>query len=263
MSHRVEHIGDATLYLGDSLALLAGVGPVDAVLTDPPYSSGGTFRSDRMGTTKAKYQDNRSQHLYSEFAGDNRDQRAYSHWSALWPSEAIRLTRPGGICGLFTDWRQLPTTTDALQSGGWLWRGIAVWDKTEAARPGKGRYRNQCEYLAWGSNGAMAEEGTCAAGVFRYSANSEEKFHIAGKPVSLLIDLMEICGQTVLDPFMGSGTCGVAAIATGRKYVGIELDPGHFDMACRRITEAVNQPRLFAEPPVKIVQPSMFDGDAA
>ena len=262
MSGRVEAIGECTLYLGNALDVLSSVGPVDAIITDPPYSSGGAFRGDRMLSTKEKYQDNRQQHLYSDFAGDNRDQRAYAHWSALWLDQCLRLTRPGAVCGLFTDWRQLPTTTDALQAGGWIWRGLAAWDKTEAARPQKGRYRNQCEYLVWGSNGALRDEGPCAPGVFRYSVGSEEKFRVAGKPVALLADLLAICGPRILDPFMGSGTGGVAAVRTGRAYVGIEIDETHFDIACRRIEEAYRQPRLFAEPVAKPVQ-TAFDLEGA
>jgi site-specific DNA-methyltransferase (adenine-specific) len=108
----------------------------------------------------------------------------------------------------------------------------------------------------------MREEGVCAPGVFRYSVASEEKFHIAGKPTALMSDLMAILGETILDPFMGSGTCGVSAANLGRRYVGIEIDPTHFDIACRRIAKAYEQPRLFDEPPPKPVQPSLL-GDAA
>ncbi len=244
---RVEHIGAATLYLGDALSVVPGLPAVDAVLSDPPYSSGGMFRGDRMGKTSDKYQTSEQRGLYAEFSGDNRDQRAFGYWSALWNGACREVSRQGAICGLFTDWRQLPTTTDALQAGGWIWRGIVVWDKTEAARPQKGRYRNQCEYLVWGSNGPLADEGPCAPGVFRHSVGSEEKFHIAGKPTALFDGLLAICGETVLDPFMGSGTTGIAAVRSGRKFIGIEIDLHSFETACRRIEDAQRQGSLFTE----------------
>lgn len=246
---RVEVIGDATLYLGDCLGIIPSLPAVDAVLTDPPYSSGGAFRGDRMLATSSKYQSSENRGIFAEFSGDNRDQRAFGYWSALWIGACRERTRAGGVCGLFTDWRQLPTTTDAIQAGGYVWRGVVPWDKTEAARPQKGRYRNQCEYLVWGSNGPLADEGVCAPGVFRYAANSEPKQHIAGKPTALLSDLLAICGRAVLDPFMGSGSTGVACVKTGRAFIGVEIDESHFDTACRRIEVAHREPRLFFDTP--------------
>jgi len=244
---RIETIGSATLYGGDCLNIIPHLGVVDAVLTDPPYSSGGQFRGDRTGSTATKYQGTEFRHLYPDFSGDNRDQRGFGYWSALWLGACREKAREGAILGAFTDWRQLPTTTDAVQAGGWVWRGLTVWDKTEAARPQKGRYRNQCEYLVWGSNGPLPDEGKCAAGVFRYAVNSEEKHHIAGKPVRLLSDLLAICGEVVLDPFMGSGTTGVAAVQSGRRFVGCELNPAYFEIACERIEAAQRQGALFTD----------------
>ena len=246
-ARRTEQIGESILYLGDCLGIIPGLEPFDAVFADPPYSSGGAFRGDRMLPTSAKYQSSENRGIYAEFSGDNRDQRAYGYWSALWIGACQSRMAPGGIVGLFTDWRQLPTTTDALQAGGFVWRGIVPWDKTEGARPQKGRYRNQCEYLVWGSNGPMPDAGVCAPGCFRYSAGSEPKQHIAGKPTALLVDMLAIAGLTILDPFMGSGTTGVAAVKTGRRFIGIEIDETHFDTACRRIEAAYAEPNMFHE----------------
>lgn len=248
---RKEIIGGATLYCGDALEILPTLGPVSACVCDPPYSSGGQFRGDRIGRTSEKYQSSQHKGLYAEFSGDSRDQRAYLYWSALWIGAVQRITVEGGLLAMFTDWRQLPITTDALQAGGFIWRGICPWDKTEGSRPQKGRYRNQCEYFIWGSNGPMGEDGPCLPGCFRYSANSEQKHHIAGKPVALLRDMLPICGDVILDPFMGSGTTGLAATGLGKKFIGIELSVDHFDTACRRIEDAQRQQPLFAgEAPV-------------
>lgn len=240
-------IGNAELWHGDALEVLSLISEtVDAVVTDPPYSSGGQFRGDRTGATSSKYQSSEHAGIYVEFSGDNRDQRAYAHWCALWLSRCHAMTKQGGLAVVFTDWRQLPTTTDSLQAGGYVWRGLGVWDKTEAARPQKGRYRNQAEYFVWGSAGPMSDDGPCAPGVFRYSANSEVKRHIAGKPQRLLQDLLTLCGDVVLDPFMGSGTTGVASSIMGKRFIGIEINRAYFDISCERIASAQAQGQLFA-----------------
>lgn len=239
-------IGDARLYLADCLRVLPLLENIHAVITDPPYSSGGQFRGDRMGLTSDKYQSSDRKALYQEFSGDTRDQRGYLAWCSLWLGLAREAAVPGAMLACFTDWRQLPTTTDAIQCGGWIWRGIVPWDKTEGARPQKGRYRNQCEYFVWGTNGPAIDEGPCLPGYFRYSSNSEVKQHIAGKPQRLLQDMLPICGPVVLDPFMGSGTTGVACAALGRRFVGIEIDRSNFEIACERIDNAHRQARLIA-----------------
>lgn len=255
---REERIGGQRLILGDCLEVMPTLGRFDAVFADPPYSSGGQFRGDRTGATSAKYQSPEHRGLYSEFSGDSRDQRGYAYWSAIWTGMARRLTVQKGLLVCFTDWRQLPTTTDAIQSGGWVWRGLVAWDKTEAARPQKGRYRNQCEYAVWGTNGAAADAGACAPGVFRYSVASEQKHHIAGKPVQLYEDMLQICGNAVLDPFMGSGTTLVACQRLGRSGTGIEIDPDHFETACRRVEEAASQPSLFVTAPEQPKQETLL-----
>jgi site-specific DNA-methyltransferase (adenine-specific) len=229
---------------GDALAVLRDLpdASVDAVITDPPYSSGGQFRSDRMATTHTKYVQSDSGNLaLAEFSGDNRDQRAYAYWCALWLGECQRVTRPAGVCLLFTDWRQLPATTDALQSGGWIWRGIVPWAKP-SARPQSGRFTSSCEYVVWGSNGGMPIDYAAPVLPGFYQANApRDRDHITQKPLSVMRDLVKICpkGGTVLDPFMGSGTTGVAAVLEGRSFVGVELTEHYYQVAERRITTAV------------------------
>jgi len=139
---------------GDCLDVLRSMpdASVDAVVTDPPYSSGGMVRGDRMGTTRDKYQSSDVQTEFESFTGDNRDQRGFAYWCVLWLSECRRVTKPGGMICVFTDWRQLPTTTDAVQGGGWVWRGIVPWDKVQA-RPMPNRFRAQAEYMVWATNG--------------------------------------------------------------------------------------------------------------
>lgn len=235
----------AALYAGDALAVMAALptGSVDAVVCDPPYSSGGMVRGDRASTdTKAKYSGGYGkQPTHADFTGDSRDQRAYAYWTALWLGEALRVARPGSLCLMFTDWRQLPATTDAIQSGGWVWRGIVPWAKP-SSRPMPGGFSASCEYVVWGSAGAIErdyENGIYAPGFFR--ANSpRNREHLTQKPVEVMRELIKICpeGGTILDPFMGSGTTGVAAMIEGRKFVGAEMIEHYREISERRIREA-------------------------
>lgn len=232
----------AEIRQGDALALLRELptGSVDAVITDPPYSSGGMMRGDRMGSTTSKYV-RIEQGDEVDFSGDSRDQRAYSYWCALWLSECHRIVRPGGVALLFSDWRQLPSTTDALQSGGFVWRGIVPWFKP-AARPTSGRFTANCEYVVWGSNGAMPVDyvSECLPGFYQASAPRDRE-HITQKPLSVMRQLVHICpkGGTVLDPFAGSGTTGVAAVLEGRDFLGFEMVGHYAEVARNRVQTAV------------------------
>lgn len=232
------------LHLGDCLEWLKTLpdASVDAVITDPPYSSGGQFRGDRMAGTNAKYVQTGTKRKYVEFSGDNRDQRAFGYWCSLWLSEARRISRPGGVLCFFSDWRQLPTVTDVVQAGGWVWRGIWVWDKTEAVRPQMGRFRAQCEYVIWGTNGAMpvSENSVVLPGVCRSGVRTKEKLHSTGKPIEVMNELLRIvppCG-IVLDPFAGSGTTLLAAKLSGRRYLGCEMSPEYHRIASDRLEQS-------------------------
>lgn len=231
---------------GDALAVLARLpsASVDAVITDPPYSSGGFTRGDRMAKPSTKYVKSTT---FADFTGDNRDQRAYLAWCALWLSEALRVAKPGAPIAVFSDWRQLPTTTDALQAGGWVWRGLAVWDKTEGVRPRLGGFRAQAEFIAWGSAGAFEARDDVGAlpGVFRVPVRQADRHHLTGKPTELMRQLVRVCpvGGLVLDPFAGSGTTAVAAVLEGRRCLGVELAAGNVEIARRRADEAAREAR--------------------
>jgi site-specific DNA-methyltransferase (adenine-specific) len=234
-----------TLYLGDALAALREMpdDSVDGVVTDPPYSSGGMFRGDRIQKTSDKYVIEGTILQRPEFLGDNRDQRSFFAWATLWLSECLRVTKPGGALLCFTDWRQLPTVTDAIQAGGWIWRGIIPWDKTEGARPQKGWFRAQCEYVITSSHGSLGKEqdrdGVCSPGFFRGAPNPAEKFHITGKPVALMESLLApfAPGSIILDPFAGGGSTLIAAKQKGLQSIGVELDPVHCHVIKRRLSQ--------------------------
>lgn len=231
-------IGSADLFHGDALRLLPTFEPgsFGAALADPPYCSGGDVRN-RDRPTSEKYQTSRGSTLYPEFSGDARDQRSFLAWSTLWMSGVRATLRPGALFVVFSDWRQLPVTTDALQCAGFTWRGVVVWDKTEASRPQLGRYRNQSEFAVWGTNGPRPLRGPIAPGVIRQGV-SGRKHHIAGKPVEMLAQLLTVMDGPVLDPFMGSGSTGVACLKRGMPYVGIEIEAAYFEIASRRLSEA-------------------------
>jgi site-specific DNA-methyltransferase (adenine-specific) len=240
-----------TIYHGEALAVLDDLpsASVDGVIADPPYSSGGMFRGDRQAATGTKYGGFSAvpggglvaTRAGGDFTGDSRDQRAYGYWSALWTSEALRLARPGAVLMAFTDWRQLPTTTDAIQSGGWIWRGVMVWDKG-VGRPMKGRPRNHVEFVVWGSSGPMDgdENPVYLSSVYRIPP-PRDRDHLTEKPVELLTELVALVRPdgAVLDPFMGTGTALVAAKVTGRKAIGIEIEERYCEIAAQRCSQEV------------------------
>jgi DNA modification methylase len=243
-------IGNATLHLGDALEVLPHVGSFDALICDPPYSSGGMVRGDRMGSTRDKYQTNDVIVEHPEFTGDNRDQRGFFAWASLWLMQAMSAAKPGAVAAIFSDWRQLPVVTDALQAGGWVWRGIVPWDKV-MARPMPNRFRAQCEFVVWGTNGPRdfnTEGASYHPGILTEKPpTNDNRVHSTQKPVGIMRVLSRIAPMDgiVLDPFMGSGTTGIGAIDEGRRFIGIEKDPAIFAIACERIHQAQRQGNLF------------------
>jgi site-specific DNA-methyltransferase (adenine-specific) len=238
------------LHLGDCLEVMRGMADksVDAVITDPPYSSGGMFRSDRSVAPSKKYIQTTSVNTCkNEFSGDNRDQRAFLAWSSMWMSQMYRVSGDGAVLLCFTDWRQLPTMTDAVQCGGWIWRNIVTWWKP-GCRMQKGRPSLSAEYCIYATKGKPKDGERAIQNVQSFApVPGKDKEHQSEKPSELISTLLQCTteGCTILDPFMGSGTTGVACMETGRKFIGIELDPEYFEIAEKRIYEATRQQKLF------------------
>ena len=216
LPERIERIGDATLYLGDCLEILPTLGKVDAVVTDPPYGmalntdsarfSGGSIESqNRRGAGKA----------YAAVYGDDRPFdptpflgfRHVVMWGFNHFSE--RLPRGGGL----------------------------VWIKRKD--DAFGSFLSDAE-LGW-------EKGKVGVFCFRSypQAMSLERVHPTQKPVELMAWCVERTNGTILDPFMGSGTTGVACIRLSRKFIGIEIEPRYFDIACKRIEAETKKGRFF------------------
>jgi site-specific DNA-methyltransferase (adenine-specific) len=225
-------------------------GALGGVVTDPPYSSGGQFRSDRTNSSaSAKYSERRD---LPDFSGDNRDQRSFLLWCSLWMGEALRVCESGAPLFAFTDWRQLPTVTDAVQAGGWNWQGLFVWDKA-GGRPQKNRPTQSVEYLVYGVSGqvrqAAGEHFVCLPPIIRASVpTTAEREHVTEKPLAVITYLLPLLrpDTTVLDPFMGSGTTLRAAKDLGRKAIGIEIEERYCEIAARRLSQqvlALEQPR--------------------
>ena len=178
-----EHCGGDrwSILHGDSLQIIRQFEPnsFDAIITDPPYASGGSSQTTKNRSTSEKYSSMSKDKALPDFDSDQMDQLSWMFWTAAWLQDARRIAKPGAPVCLFIDWRQLPAMTLALQWAGWIWRGVAVWDKV-ASRPQKGRFRQQSEYIVWGSNGKMPLERNvgCLPGVFRYP-NPQNRIHMA------------------------------------------------------------------------------------
>jgi DNA modification methylase len=231
---RVEQIGDATLYLGDCLEIMPTLGKVNAVVTDPPYGIGAANGAHIRGTDAS----GRYKRRPRQYAGAWDDARA--------EPDALRAILSGSAEQIIWGGNYF---TDVLPVGGrWL-----VWDKLNSMPS-----YSDVE-LAWTSvKGVSAKKFTqCASGS---AANRDGRCHPTQKPVALMKWCLGFLpnAETILDPFAGSGTTGVACAKLGRKFVGIELDPGYFDIACKRIEDAYKQPDLFIEPPKKPVQEKML-----
>lgn len=228
-----------TVYHAEAFRRLCQFPPdhFDAVITDPPYSSGGLTRSDRSANPRLKYGIARKPR--QDFTGDNRDQRAYLAWCTLWISECHRVLRPHGYLLMFSDWRQLPTATDAIQAGGLVYRGLITWDKTDGARaPHTGYFRHQAEFIPWGTKGVSrpTDHGGPWPGVYRFPVRQADKFHLTGKPTDLCRRLVQCVrpGGLILDPFAGSGSTLIAAALEGRRSVGIEIEKRFCDVIADR-----------------------------
>jgi len=228
MSDRIETLAEGvTLYLGDCREILPALGKVDAVVTDPPYGMNKGFANDTPEAADA---------ISRELVGWCRKNVA-GNVLAFWSAQRLDV-----IERVFAPKR------------------VMIWNKTFAIyAPNNVGYRY--EPLIW----VAGKEATAKRGdIFEsfpvvFKAHPENEGHETQKPVELLTEVVRdfsLCGQTILDPFMGSGTTGVAAVKLGRKFIGIEIEPKYFDIACRRISEALKQPDMFIERPAPPKQES-------
>ena len=243
MNKKICVCEEFTIYNGNSLAILPFLSScsVDGIITDPPYCSGGVTLANKQSEPAKKYQSSGTKRTYPAMLGDGKDQRSFTTWATIWLAECWRIAKDGAPLLVFTDWRQLPSITDAIQAAGWFWLGIIPWDK-RSSRPQKGKFRQQCEYVIFASKGRFIPKTTiCLPGVYSYPVIAQHKVHLTSKPLELLKDLFKITEPSgiILDPFIGGGTTAVAAYETGRKCIGIELSSEYVELTIKRIEAAM------------------------
>ncbi len=227
MAWREETIGDARLIMADCREVLPTLGKVDAVVTDPPYGIASTWKggfSGKHGWGKAKGEAT----LRNEWDDEAPSAELFDSLRAMSAEQIIW----GG------NYFPLPPS-----------RCWFVWNKPER------NFTLAEAELAWTNRDNVVRVIDCP----RSEVGRE---HPTQKPVAVMAWSVEKTKGLVLDPFMGSGTTGVACANLGRKFIGIEREPTYFDIACRRIEAAYKQPRLFDEPTPKPVQPSLLGEDA-
>jgi len=243
---KIDHNFTGTTILhGDATRIIRGFPDwlFSGIITDPPYCSGAAELNAKQKPTATKYSSlKNNDNPLPDFEGDGKDQRSWTRWMVEWLTEARRVSRPGAPICLSIDWRQLPSLTDALQWAGWIWRGILVWDKINS-RPQKGRFRQQAEFIVWGSNGHMPvdRDAPILPGVFRHSMPAlSKRIHQTEKPLAVMREVVKIVepGGIILDPFAGAGTTILAAKLEGRPAVGIELSGHYAEAAGKRINAA-------------------------
>lgn len=229
---------------GDALRVAQRMpsGVADLVLVDPPYSSGGRTLSQKQRDPRDKYCNTKQAGCkLPTFYGEHRDQRSWTWWCTAWLSESYRLLGEGGHVVAFSDWRQLPSLTDAVQAAGFAWRGLLAWDKTRATRPRKGGFRQQCEFLVWATRGEYScNRELYLDGCFRERIPVGQRFHVTQKPVGILRQLVQVARPEglVVDLFTGSGSVLEAALAEGRRAIGVEFSPEYAAIARRRVRQA-------------------------
>ena len=225
---REEIIGDCRLILGDCRDVLPTLGRVDAVVTDPPYGIEYKSHLENLGAQR-----------FEAIVNDdgNLDLRSILTFAPI-------VLSFGANCYP----HQLP------HRGRWL-----CWDKRTIDGSADKMMGSPFE-LAWASKTSGFDKIVRVLHGGVVNADGGKREHPTQKPVSVMIQAIQWVAndaQTILDPFMGSGTTGVACVNLGRKFIGIEREPKYFDIACRRIAEAYKQPRLFDEPAPKPVQEAL------
>jgi site-specific DNA-methyltransferase (adenine-specific) len=225
---RKEVLADGVeLWLGDCRDILPTLGKVDAVVTDPPYGIGWKPR--------VNHQD---QPWVDEIDFDIRA-ITVGRFNLVWGGQYFADKLP--VSEGWLTWVKRPIDADFSSD----FRSYAT---TELAWRDWGKARFICHVWDGGMRAGSAENRTFC--------------HPSQKPIEVMawcVRQVPPDAQTILDPFMGSGTTGVACVQLGRKFIGIELDPGYFDIACKRISDELKRPRLdLGEPAAKPVQEALI-----
>lgn len=238
---RVENIGAATLYLGDIREVAPEIGGADCVVTDPPYLvSKGGFASNLQ--------------LEGGFGGWMKEYGnqgdivecdiAFADWAPL----IVSCSADRAHVYVMSNGRNLKDMQVALEAVGLRLHTVLVWDK-RTALPNK-YYQNITEFGLFMFKGKARTINDPASKNLVSIFQRDDSAHPTEKPVELMkfwIGNSTNPGDLVLDPFMGSGTTGVAALQLGRRFVGVEKSPKWFDVACSRLATAQRQHSLFGD----------------
>lgn len=242
-----------TLYLGDCVETMHELASVDQIICDPPYEQ---LMHDLHQSVKLRRNDGGSERKALGFVGIDKIRVPFIE-------QVGRINRGWllAFCNIegVWHWRQ------ALIEGGLKFKTTCIWNKPDATPKLNGQgpaLAYECITTTWCGKGHSRWNGGGKRGVFTHFTNSPERtgLHPTEKPVSLMRELVALFsdpGEIVCDPFMGSGTTGVAAIGLGRKFIGIEIEPKYFDISCRRISDALARPDMFIVPPPKPKQEKM------
>ena len=246
MTHRVEQLSDdVSLYLGDCREILPTLGKVDAVVTDPPYGVNLTAKVTKHNKiTASKNYEDTPEHVLPMVA------------------EVIELSMNLAPCVLVTSGNRLLQQYPKANSIGTIFSangaGIDSWG---FSGNNPILYYGSCPYLRKGLGSRPNSFYSAHPGMHVTGENKTD--HPCPKPIAWMLWLVSRAtvaeGEAILDPFMGSGTTGVACVQLGRKFIGIELEPRYFDIARRRISDELKRPRLdLGEPVAKPVQEVML-----
>jgi DNA modification methylase len=232
LKNRVEVIGDATLYLGDCLEILPTLPKVDAVITDPPYGIGFKYGESYIDKGGEDYM-----RLIAMLKG-------YPLALLQYPEEMMRYCVPvlGAPSECYT-WCY--NSNLGRQSRIWGFWGINV-DWSAVKQPAKNQLDKRVIGF-FGDEPAEVKSYDWCSDIQQIKNVSDEKTeHPCQLPSELVGRIIRFAkAKTVLDPFLGSGTTGVACANLGRKFIGIEIEPKYFDIACERIDNAYRQKRMF------------------
>lgn len=248
---RVERLSeDVTLYLGDAREILPTLQGVDAAITDPPYlvTSGGfgSLEGGFSGWIKDSY-DNKGAIVECDLD--------WTDWLPLIPPAL----RDDAHVYIFSNDRNLTVARAAAEAAGLKFHRLLVWDK-RAALPNRW-YQQTCEFVLFMRKGRAFNINDPSSKALQSIFQRDETPHPTEKPVELCRLYVENStkpGEIVLDPFMGSGTTGVAAVKIRRGFIGIELTERFFDIACKRVEAALQAPDMFAAMPAPPKQEALL-----
>lgn len=251
---RVEQLAEGvTLYLGDCREVLPTLGRVDHVISDPPYEKE-AHKVGRRTQASVKYGVNAD----LDFAAITADMRLEVAKKACEAAQGwVLFFCQAEAAG---DWR------DALEAAGGKYKRTMVWIKPDSTPQLNGQMPApgyESMPLAWCGQGHSRWNGGGRRGVFTHLTNQPDRdgTHRTEKPLPLMLELVELFtqpNQLICDSFLGSGTTGIACVKRGRRFIGIEQDPRYFDLACRRISDALAQPDLFIATPKPAKQEALL-----